>query len=464
LSHGEQVSDTTGRAPLRNYSRRFRLLADLAVFDAGALTVFWLRFFSGAVPLPFGIPPLLPYLKLLLLADALWLGGALLGLAYQRRQSLEQALRALLFLYGFVCFGLLTFAFVYRSFTFSMTVVVSALLGALPLVMLVHARYRERRAPTRVALAGTVAELNVIIAQGRPPQGGMTRYHAALVIDAVPADAAWPVMIQAWSPAAALPDGTDEVWVTATVTAQASFPACLTACTERQQAVKLVPFLPGLGQPAPGLPLLTQLTPLNCLWHPLLEPHNRLLKRLFDLTVAGGALLLLTPVLAALALAVWWRDGSPVLIRQKRVSRNGRAFRMLKFRTMRLDAEEESGPVWAQADDPRCTPLGLFLRRTSLDELPQLWNVLTGEMSMIGPRPERPHFVRQFGDAMCFYDDRHNVQTGITGWAQANGLRGNTSIELRTLYDLYYIENWSVWFDLKIIVLTLREVLLHKPA
>jgi len=140
---------------------------------------------------------------------------------------------------------------------------------------------------------------------------------------------------------------------------------------------------------------------------------------------------------------------------QERMGLDGRVFRMLKFRSMRADAEKDTGPVWAKLDDPRRTKIGAFLRKTNLDELPQLFNVLKGDMSMVGPRPERPAFVEDFRGRIPKYMLRHKMKAGITGWAQINGLRGNTSIEDRIRYDLSYINNWSIWFDLKILVMTL---------
>ncbi len=139
-------------------------------------------------------------------------------------------------------------------------------------------------------------------------------------------------------------------------------------------------------------------------------------------------------------------------------------FRMLKFRSMRVDAETESGAVWCRQNDDRRTPIGAFLRRTSLDELPQLWNVLCGDMSLVGPRPERPVFVHQFRQNMPDYMLRHKVKAGITGWAQVNGWRGNTSIDSRTECDLYYIQNWSLLFDLKILVMTMWKGFVNKNA
>jgi len=143
---------------------------------------------------------------------------------------------------------------------------------------------------------------------------------------------------------------------------------------------------------------------------------------------------------------------------------DGKSFWVWKYRSMYVDAERHSGPVWAREDDPRCTPIGYWLRRFSLDELPQLWNVLKGDMSLVGPRPERPFFVAQFKHRIPTYMLRHKVKAGLTGWAQVNGWRGNTSLEKRIEYDLYYIENWSVWLDFKILWLTVVKGLFHKHA
>jgi lipopolysaccharide/colanic/teichoic acid biosynthesis glycosyltransferase len=143
---------------------------------------------------------------------------------------------------------------------------------------------------------------------------------------------------------------------------------------------------------------------------------------------------------------------------------DGRTFRMFKFRSMRVGAETATGAVWTKADDDRRTPIGAFLRATSLDELPQLWNVFVGEMSLVGPRPERPVFVHQFRGDIPHYMLRHKVKAGITGWAQVNGWRGNTSLERRIECDLYYIRNWSYGLDLKILMMTLWKGFVHKNA
>jgi Undecaprenyl-phosphate glucose phosphotransferase len=186
-----------------------------------------------------------------------------------------------------------------------------------------------------------------------------------------------------------------------------------------------------------------------------LQGFNAWVKRALDAVLSAAALLVLGIPMAILALIVKRTSPGPVFYHQERMGLDGRQFHVYKFRSMYQDAEDDSGPVWARDDDPRCTPVGRFLRRFDLDELPQFWNVLTGDMSIVGPRPERPYFVSQFKQRIPQYMLRHKVKAGITGWAQVNGWRGNTSLEKRIEYDLYYIENWSVSLDLKIMWLTL---------
>jgi exopolysaccharide biosynthesis polyprenyl glycosylphosphotransferase len=183
------------------------------------------------------------------------------------------------------------------------------------------------------------------------------------------------------------------------------------------------------------------------------------LKRLFDVAVASALLVLLAPVLALCALAVRLDSGPGVLFRQERVGLDGKPFMLLKFRSMRPTTEDESATRWSIALDDRLGPVGRLLRKTSLDELPQLWNVLRGQMSIVGPRPERPHFVEQFTSEFPAYLARHRVPSGLTGMSQVHGLRGNTSIEDRARLDNYYIEHWSFWADLKIMLRTTGAVL-----
>ena len=186
-----------------------------------------------------------------------------------------------------------------------------------------------------------------------------------------------------------------------------------------------------------------------------LRGWNAVLKRLFD---AAGAVLLLIPAAPAMAVIAWLikRDSpGPVFYRQERVGADGKRFLLAKFRTMRADAEKGTGPIFATPDDPRQTRIGRWLRQAHLDEIPQLWNVLTGDMSLVGPRPERPFFVEQFREQIPRYMARHRIKSGITGWAQVNGQTGHEgTISERLRYDLYYIENWSILFDIKVLLLT----------
>ncbi|MBV9493432.1 MAG: undecaprenyl-phosphate glucose phosphotransferase [Acidobacteria bacterium] len=195
-----------------------------------------------------------------------------------------------------------------------------------------------------------------------------------------------------------------------------------------------------------------------------LEGWNRFAKRGFDLLVASLALLVLSPVMAGIALLIWLEDKGPIFYRQVRMGLDGKSFDIVKFRSMRVGAEQQTGAVWAEKDDPRRTRLGTFLRTWSLDELPQLWNVLMGDMSVVGPRPERPQFVQQFRAEFPHYMLRHKVRAGMTGWAQVHGWRGNTSIRMRIEHDLYYIENWSLMLDLKILFMTVVHGIRHENA
>jgi exopolysaccharide biosynthesis polyprenyl glycosylphosphotransferase len=200
-----------------------------------------------------------------------------------------------------------------------------------------------------------------------------------------------------------------------------------------------------------GLPLLSVKS------SPLDQQFNRFLKRGLDLVGAGIGLVLLSPVMLLVALLVRLETSGSVIFAQERVGFNGQPFTMFKFRSMHASAEA-AGPGWTTPNDERRTRLGAFIRRYSIDELPQLINVLLGEMSLVGPRPEQPHFVEQFRRQIPRYMGRHKEKAGLTGWAQINGLRGDTSIEERTRYDLYYVENWSLLFDIKIIIRTIVTI------
>ena len=191
---------------------------------------------------------------------------------------------------------------------------------------------------------------------------------------------------------------------------------------------------------------------------------KRFVKRTFDIVTCSFAVILLSPLYLLLAILVKLSSPGPVFFKQDRVTRNGKIFKMLKFRSMRTDMPEQNGPHWTEENDPRITKIGKLLRKTSLDEIPQFFNVLGGSMSLIGPRPERPELVEEFKKTVPGYDLRHRVKAGISGWAQVNGLRGNTSIEKRVSYDLSYIRHWTILFDVKIVILTFFKGFINKNA
>jgi len=197
------------------------------------------------------------------------------------------------------------------------------------------------------------------------------------------------------------------------------------------------------------------------------SPHfglNVVVKRAMDIVLSALALVVLSPLMLMVALLVKLTSRGPVFYRQERCGLNGQSFQMLKFRSMGVDAEQQTGAVWAVKDDPRRTWFGTFLRKTSLDELPQFINVLKGDMSLVGPRPERPVFIQQFKKTIPNYHARHSVKAGITGWAQVHGWRGNTSLRKRVQFDLYYITHWTPWLDLRILWMTFWHGLFNRNA
>ncbi len=255
----------------------------------------------------------------------------------------------------------------------------------------------------------------------------------------------------------------DQVWIALPLRADARIREVLTMLQTYPVEVRFVPDIYGFHllnhsfTEVAGLPVISlSETPMAGM--------NRIVKAVEDYVLSLLVLLLCAPLMALIAISVKLSSPGPVLYRQSRVTWNGERFEMLKFRTMPLNVEAGSGPVWSRQGEHRATPFGAFLRRTSLDELPQLFNVLAGEMSLVGPRPERPEFVEQFRQRIPGYMQKHLVKAGISGWAQVNDLRGDSDLEQRIQYDLYYIDNWSLWFDMRILVLTLWHVVSSRNA
>lgn len=227
--------------------------------------------------------------------------------------------------------------------------------------------------------------------------------------------------------------------------------------------IKVVPDLLKFMNLQAGVDELDGLPIVNLTESPLYG-WNTVIKRVSDIVLSAFAIIVSCPLLLLVSIMIKLESEGPVIFRQKRVGLDGREFEILKFRSMRLGAEEKTGPIWAGKEDDRRTRLGTFLRKTSLDELPQLFNVFIGDMSLVGPRPERPMFVKDFKKSVPQYMLRLKMKAGLTGWAQVNGWRGNTSLDKRIEFDLYYIKNWSLLFDLKIILMTFWKGFINPHA
>jgi Undecaprenyl-phosphate glucose phosphotransferase len=256
----------------------------------------------------------------------------------------------------------------------------------------------------------------------------------------------------------------DEVVVALPLNAYGKYGGIVNECERAGVRIRIIAdyykFLPGSPkiEEFDGVPLL------NVRKIPLDDPFSGFVKRGFDICAATVAILLTGPVMVCIAVGIKLTSPGPVFFRQERVGLNNRPFHMLKFRSMRVDNDTVAATTWTTSDDPRKTRFGSFLRKTSLDELPQFFNVLFGSMSVVGPRPERPFFVEQFKAMIPKYMVKHQVKPGITGWAQVNGWRGDTSIEKRIECDIYYIENWDLLLDVKIMLLTVFKGLINKNA
>ncbi|KAA8999494.1 undecaprenyl-phosphate glucose phosphotransferase [Paenibacillus spiritus] len=249
----------------------------------------------------------------------------------------------------------------------------------------------------------------------------------------------------------------DEVVLALPLDVHHKFPIIIGACEKAGVRTLIIPdffdYLPA----RPYFDNFAGMPMINVRDIPLDMAGNRLAKRLFDVVFSIFAILVTLPVMVLVAIGVKLTSPGPVIFKQERVGLNRRNFTMYKFRSMRMQRDDEEDTGWSTKEDPRRTRFGTFIRRTSLDELPQFFNVLLGHMSVVGPRPERPFYVQQFKSEIPKYMVKHHVRPGITGWAQSNGLRGDTSIEERINHDIFYIENWSLLFDIRIILKTIRN-------
>lgn len=256
----------------------------------------------------------------------------------------------------------------------------------------------------------------------------------------------------------------DEIAITLPLKDYEHFESVVRICEKSGIHTKFIPDYNSLIPSKPYTEDLMGLPVINIRHVPLTNTGNRLMKRSMDIIGSLAGIILTSPIMLIAALLVKISDPGPVLFKQERIGLHNRPFYMYKFRSMRMQTDTEEKQGWTVKDDPRVTKIGRIMRKTSIDELPQLFNILKGDMSLVGPRPERPQFVERFKEEIPRYMVKHQVRPGLTGWAQVNGLRGDTSIQKRIEHDIYYIENWTLAFDIKIIIMTFFTGFINKNA
>lgn len=442
---------------------------DIAAIFLGYFIAYWLRFSEIVISAPRGIPPMEEYLRALpaALLVYLWVfhsyGLYQFGRHIRRVEEIFKVLKGV----GLGSLILMALTFFYREFSYSRLFLVFLGISASILVSLfryatiqwMYHLNRQSKDAYRVLIVGANRNARNLIewAKHNPHFGhhveGVFAQEPELIgkhLDGVPIIGTLDQcdqLIKKIRP--------DEVIVADSTLPKEKIADLLLRCENGLVSFKVAADLYGIVTHHLDVEYIATVPLLGLQSLPLDDPWNRTMKRLFDFSVASFLFAVLTPVWILASLSVKLSDGKEIFYRQERVGQDGKSFRLYKFRTMRPDAEVQSGPVWTQKGDDRCTAAGKILRRFNLDELPQLWNVLKGDMSLVGPRPERPHFVNQFRDEIPRYMARHKIKSGITGWAQVNGLRGNTSLQERIKYDLYYAENWSLLFDLEILFMTI---------
>lgn len=463
--------------------------ADLALI-ALAWVIAWVVRFEVLTP-PQWVP-LSQYLGFLPFVLAVWAGVLLVSGLYRTRRAQRLTLVAYAVARA-VALGLLVSLgalFFYREFSFSRLHV--GLFALIASVLLVGLRFGIYTVLRRGRQSGKNVRRVLIVGAGKAGQrlARAFRHYPWMgfevigflddresAVEAEPPDPLYPEVVERpdvlgpVSAVASLLDrhapegggGIDMVYAALPLSAADKIQEVADACARHTAHLCLVPDLFGLDllnsriSDVDGLPVIHLMdeAPLDI---------RQVIKRAGDVAFSLAALVLLAPVLAVIAVAVKLSSPGPVLYRQTRMGLNGQTFEILKFRSMPVDAEAKTGAVWSTKGETRATRVGSFLRRTSLDELPQFWNVLMGDMSVVGPRPERPALIEDFRHQIPGYMLRHKTKAGITGWAQVHGWRGDTSLTKRIEYDLYYIQNWSLWLDLEIVVMIVFKGFVHENA
>jgi Undecaprenyl-phosphate glucose phosphotransferase len=459
-----------------------RILCDMAMVSLGWIVSYFIRF-SGAIPVPRGIPEFEMYAKLLPFIWIIWLlafyGGGFYRRTGRHRSAFIEALdivqSSLMATALFIAF-----TYVYEEYRYSrgMLFIFAALHPWLIITgrSLIRKSLRRRRRLNqlrRILLIGegenlqkavgliddddlrfNVIEAVFLIEKTETfPKDQLYCKEKNLKIYPIPTDMT-AFLSQHRIDVAILALSHRNYWF---------LDKYLDRIADQVPEIKIVPDLLRFTRFAADIEVIEG-TPMILINESPMVGIRALFKRLIDIFGALLALVILGPLMGLIALLVKSTSEGPIFYRQERMGLDGKTFEMLKFRSINIHAEKTTGAVWATAHDHRTTPLGKWLRRTSLDELPQFLNVLRGEMSLVGPRPERPIFVEQFRTKVPGYYLRHKTKAGITGWAQVNGWRGNTSIEKRIECDLYYIQNWSLRFDIKILILTIFKGFVNKNA
>jgi exopolysaccharide biosynthesis polyprenyl glycosylphosphotransferase len=455
----------------------FLFLADVVIIFSSFLLAYWVRFYSPLtkiVPVTKGIPPLSFYLYGSIFVVVVWVAVFnAYGLYKNTRPKTafdEFYLLAKSATLGFLI--ILAFTFFYRGTSYSRATLVAA--WVLGIILL----YGERRIMARLehhfTKRGYGVKKAVIVGTGEmglslskrwkenPQLGfkliGLVGAGGKLENQTNPADSVdMPVLGTIDDLSRIIKDENVELVILALpLSYHQRIMEIILSCEDLKVEFQIVPDMFEIMAARAKVVSLDGI-PLISLGRTPLEGWNRILKRSMDVTLSLTGLVLLSPLFATLAILIKLDSKGAMFYKQERLGRDGKRFIQYKFRSMIENAEEKTGPTFAQDDDPRRTKVGAFMRKNNLDELPQLFNVLKGDMSLVGPRPERKFFVDKFKEGIPRYFLRHKVKSGITGWAQVNGLRGNTSIEERTKYDLFYVENWSLAFDIKILLLTLKD-------
>ncbi len=443
------------------------IASDAGTILLGFFCAYWFRFSLGIIPVHKGIPSFEVYSQAVSFLIPFYLVIFRSYRLYQPERQIRRMQELLTVVKGVTAgtFCAMALTFFYREFSYSRIVflfawVFSVLLCCSGRYLLIQFEYFIRRYKDRdrVLIIGLNRNTRDLIewSKNNPHYGqdvigvlsstdNQTGKHA----DGIPILGSYQIVDQV------LDQGVDEVVIADSLISRDTAAEIMLKCENRMIGFKLVADFYGLMTHYVNVEYVSNVPLLGLKLLPLDDVLNRLAKRLFDIVVAFSALCLLSPFLFLIMALIKLSSNGPIFYKQERLGLDGRSFSLFKFRTMDPNAEVQTGPVWANPDDNRVTTLGRLLRRTNLDELPQLWNVLVGNMSLVGPRPERPHFVEQFRDQIPRYMARHKIKSGLTGWAQIHGLRGNTSLEERIKFDLYYMENWTLMMDIEILFATL---------